>query len=65
MQFQVKTEQAVHGGDAVGFQHHFLFIAVIVHAVVVALDLATHHLLLDIVWVKIGLGDVVDDDTVA
>ena len=52
VQLQIEAEQTFHGGDAVGFQHNFITVAIIVHAVVVAFDLTADHLLFDIVGMR-------------
>ena len=65
VQLQIEAEQTFHGGDAVGFQHNFITVAIIVHTVVVAFDLTADHLLFDIVGIKVFFFNVVNDHAVA
>ena len=61
VQLQVEAHQVLPGGDAVGPQHHLVGIAVVVAAVVVALDLAADHHLFHQVGVELAFVQRADD----
>ena len=61
MQLEVETHQVLPGGDAVGPQHHFVRVTIVVAAVVVSLDLTADHHLLHQVGVELIFVQRTDD----